>query len=131
MEIISKSDGADEKRQVYHIQGHLGFSIGPNEKFYMLIVGNLLRCLAEAKADIPWSDLGTQDRLQIIWIDNISGKTKIAGARQHTQGNWSPWWEPAKVTNSTLNSAKKLDTKFHMRINIYIYCIDITLHMLK
>lgn len=89
----------------------------------MLIVGSLLRCLAEAKADIPWSNLGTQDRLQIIWIDNISGKTKIAGARQHTQGNWAPWWEPANVTNSTLNSAKKLDTKFHMRIDIYTYLL--------
>ena len=97
----------------------------------MLIVGSLLRCLAEAKADIPWSDLGTQDRLQIIWMDNISGKTKIAGARQNTQGNWAPWWEPAKVANNTLNSAKTLDTKFHMRINIYIYCINIILYMLN
>ena len=34
LEIISKSDDADEKRQVYHNQGHLGFSVGPNEKFY-------------------------------------------------------------------------------------------------
>lgn len=24
------------------------------EEFYLLIVGNLLRCLAEAEADIPW-----------------------------------------------------------------------------
>lgn len=46
----------------------------------------------------------------------------------HTQGNWTPWWESAK---SALNSAKNLDTKIHMSVNIYIYSINITLHMVK
>lgn len=49
----------------------------------------------------------------------------------HTQGNWTPWRESAKAAKKALNSAKNLDTKIHMSINIYIYSINIMLHMVK